>query len=407
MNSNAISLFTDRRVLLGITGGIAAYKSAELLRRLMEAGAEVRVVMTEAATRFVAPLTFQALSGHPVRVALFDDRAEAGMGHIELARWADRVIIAPASADFLARLSAGMADDLLATLCLATEAPISVAPAMNAKMWSNPATRANRDTLLGRGVRFIGPAAGELACGETGAGRMVEPEEIVAALAEGAEPGPLAGARMLITAGPTREAIDPVRYVGNRSSGKMGYAVAEAARAAGAEVTLISGPVALEAPAGVERVLCESAAEMHRAVMARAAESDLFVAAAAVADYRPAAPAGSKIKKDASELSVALTRNPDILAEVAALEPGPFTVGFAAETDELERHAHGKLERKGLDMIAANWVGGAEGGFESERNALHLYWKDGSRELPMQEKGALAHELVAVIAERYLSEKNG
>ena len=400
-------MFSDRHILLGVTGGIAAYKSAELLRRLTEAGAEVRVVMTEAATRFVAPLTFQALSGHPVRVALFDEQAEAGMGHIELARWADQVVIAPASADFLARLAAGMADDLLATLCLATEAPISVAPAMNSKMWSNPATQANRDTLLGRGVRFIGPAAGELACGETGAGRMVEPADIVAVLAEGLEPDPLAGVRVLITAGPTREAIDPVRYVGNRSSGKMGYAVAAAARAAGAEVTLVSGPVALEAPAGVERVLCESAAEMHEAVMARAAGSDLFVAAAAVADYRPAAPAEAKIKKDAAEFTVELIRNPDILAEVAALEAGPFTVGFAAETDELERHARGKLARKGLDMIAANWVGGEEGGFESERNALHLYWKDGGRPLPMQEKGSLARELVAVIAERYLSKKNG
>ena len=400
-------MFSDRHILLGVTGGIAAYKSAELLRRLCDAGAEVRVVMTEAATRFVAPLTFQALSGHPVRVALFDEQAEAGMGHIELARWADQVIVAPASADFLARLSVGMADDLLATLCLATEAPISVAPAMNTKMWSNPATQANRDTLLGRGVRFIGPAAGELACGETGAGRMVEPADIVDALDEGLAPGPLAGVRMLITAGPTREAIDPVRYIGNRSSGKMGYSVAAAARAAGAEVILVSGPVALEAPAGVERVRCESAAEMHEAVMARVAGSDLFVAAAAVADYRPEAPADAKIKKEAAELAVELIRNPDILAEVAALEDGPFTVGFAAETDELERHARGKLERKGLDMIAANWVGGDEGGFESERNALHLYWKDGGRELPMQDKGSLARELVAVIAERYLSEKNG
>ena len=404
-------MFSDNHILLGVTGGIAAYKSAELTRRLIDAGARVRVVMTESATRFVTPLTFQALSGNPVRVALFDEAAEAGMGHIELARWADQVVVAPASADFLARLTAGMADDLLATLCLATEAPITVAPAMNSRMWSNPATQANRATLAARGVRFIGPASGELACGEQGAGRMVEPDEIVTTLIRETTPGPLAGVRMLITAGPTREAIDPVRYIGNRSSGKMGYAVARAARAAGAEVTLVSGPVALAAPRGVERVMCESASEMHQAVMARATRCDLFVAAAAVADYRPVNPADAKIKKSAETLRVELTRNPDILAEVAALEPAPFCVGFAAETDELERHARDKLVRKGLDMIAANWVGGAEGGFESDRNALHLYWTNdgsgGGRELPMNDKEHLAEELVAVICERYLETSNG
>ncbi|GAB6043437.1 bifunctional phosphopantothenoylcysteine decarboxylase/phosphopantothenate--cysteine ligase CoaBC [Endothiovibrio diazotrophicus] len=407
MDVSANSPFSDRHILLGVTGGVAAYKCAELTRRLRETGAAVRVVMTEAATRFVAPLTFQALSGQPVRVALFDEQAEAGMGHIELARWADFVVVAPASADFLARLAAGLADDLLATLCLVTAAPIAVAPAMNTRMWEHPATRANCATLAARGVRFIGPAAGGLACGEEGAGRMAEPAEIVAAVAGTRAPGGLAGVRVMVTAGPTREAIDPVRYIGNRSSGRMGYAVAAAACAAGARVTLVSGPTALPVPVGVERITVESAEEMLQAVMASVARCDLFIAAAAVADYRPVTAAPRKIKKSESSLSVELVRNPDILSTVAALEGGPFTVGFAAETDELEVHARDKLRRKGLDMVAANWVGRGEGGFESERNALHLFWAGGGRELPMAEKGRLAEQLVAVVAERFREARNG
>lgn len=390
----------NHRILLGVTGGIAAYKAAELVRLLCKAGAVVQVVMTRAATNFVGELTFQALSGRPVRSDLFDPSHEAAMGHIELARWPDLVLVAPASADFLARLAQGRADDLLATLCLATAAPIAVAPAMNRQMWANPATGATIETLGLRGVHLWGPAAGDQACGEMGPGRMLEPAELLARVETVLGGGPLAGVRVLVTAGPTREPLDPVRFLGNRSSGKMGYAVAGALAAAGATVTLVSGPVALVAPPGVVRVDVETAAEMHGAVMARVAECDLFVGAAAVADYRPEQPAPAKIKKSAERLEVRFVRNPDILAEVAARPDAPFTVGFAAETDDVEAQAQEKLRAKGVDMIAANRVGHGQG-FERDDNALTVLWDGGRQELPLADKATLARELVRLIAERF------
>jgi len=391
-----------KRILLGVTGGIAAYKSAELVRLLRRAGgntgAEVRVVMTEAAGEFITPLTLQALSGHPVRQALFDPAHEAAMGHIELARWAEQVVVAPASADFIARLAAGMADDLLATLCLATTAPILLAPAMNHRMWLASVTQENVQRLKGRGVRFIGPASGEQACGETGPGRMVEPVEILAALTSTLS-GPLAGVHVTVTAGPTREAIDPVRFISNRSSGMMGFAVAAAAAAAGAKVRLVSGPVALQTPpGGVERVDVESAAQMLSASLTDPGE--IFIACAAVADYRPAQVAGEKMKKSKDSLTLELTRNDDIVATVAALPNHPFTVGFAAETERLEEHARDKLARKGLDLVAANWVGAkAEGaGFDSAENALELFWPGGHRSLERGSKELIAAQLIEEIA---------
>jgi phosphopantothenoylcysteine decarboxylase/phosphopantothenate--cysteine ligase len=392
---------THKRILLGITGGIAAYKSAELVRLLRRHGTEVRVVMTQAAGEFITPMTLQALSGHPVRQALFDPAHEAAMGHIELARWADQVVVAPASADFIARLTAGMADDLLATLCLATSAPILLAPAMNHRMWLAPATQENVQRLKGRGVSFVGPASGEQACGESGPGRMVEPVEIVAALGPVSKNGPLAGVRVTVTAGPTREALDPVRFITNRSSGKMGFAVAAAAAAAGARVRLVSGPVTLPTPPGVERVDVESAAQMLAASLADPGE--VFIACAAVADYRPAQVAAEKMKKSKDSLTLELSRTDDIVATVAALPQRPFTVGFAAETEELERHARDKLARKGLDLVAANWVGTrAEGaGFDSEENALELFWPGGHRSLERGSKARLAALLIEEIARLY------
>ncbi|OBS08294.1 bifunctional phosphopantothenoylcysteine decarboxylase/phosphopantothenate--cysteine ligase CoaBC [Acidihalobacter prosperus] len=386
------------RILLGVTGGIAAYKACELTRLLVKAGCEVRVAMTAAACEFVTPLTFQALSGNPVHTTLLDERAEAGMGHIELARWADAVLVAPASADFMARLAHGLADDLLATLCLATEAPLYLAPAMNRVMWANPATQANRALLESRGIALLGPAEGDQACGEVGAGRMLEPAGILAAL--GKHKGPLGGVRVTVTAGPTREPIDPVRVIANRSSGRMGFAIAAAARAAGARVTLIAGPVALATPRGVTRVDVETAADMHRAVLSALPSTDLFVAAAAVADYRPAAASAHKLKKTADTLALALERTPDILAEVSAHRPRPFCVGFAAETDDLLANARAKLAAKRLDMIAANRVGDGLG-IEQSDNALEVLWDEGARSLPRASKEDLARELVALVAERY------
>jgi phosphopantothenoylcysteine decarboxylase/phosphopantothenate--cysteine ligase len=395
------------RVLLCVGGGIAAYKSAELVRRLRERGCEVRAVLTRAACAFVAPLSFQALTGHPARVELLDPAAEAGMDHIELARWADRLLVAPATADLIARLAAGLADDLATTLALACEAPLVLAPAMNQAMWRHPATQANLKTLMGRGALVLGPAEGSQACGEVGPGRLLEPEEIARRLLVEPAPaggaGPLAGVRVLLTAGPTREPLDPVRFIGNRSSGLMGYALAESLARLGARVCLVSGPTALAAPAGIERVEVETALQMHAATMARVGDCDLFVAAAAVADYRPAAPAAAKIKKAEPEVAVRLVRNPDILAEVAALPGGPFTVGFAAETERVEEQALGKLRDKGLDLIAANLVGGERGGFERGENALTVLWAGGRRELPMGPKPKLAGELAGLIAERYVA----
>lgn len=388
------------RVLLGVSGGIAAYKAAELVRRLRDAGAEVRVVLTENAARFVTALTFQALSGNPVRSGLWDESAEAAMGHIELARWADLVLIAPASADLLARLAQGQAGDLLTTLCLATTAPVSVAPAMNQQMWAHAATQANLASLRQRGVRVLGPASGGQACGEFGAGRLLEANELVAELIAARGPRELAGLRFLVSAGPTYEDIDPVRFIGNRSSGRMGFAIAEAAAKAGAVVSLIAGPVALPTPAGVMRVDVRSAREMRAAVLARVGENDVFVSAAAVGDFRPLAVAAHKLKKSGdAALELSLVQNPDILAEVAALPQRPFVVGFAAETERVEDYARAKLERKHLDLIAANEVG-SELGFERADNALLLLWPGGGREeLPRADKCELARALVARIAQ--------
>lgn len=391
-----------KKILLGISGGIAAYKSPDLVRRLREQGAEVRVVMTHNAGRMVSPTVFQAVSGHPVRGDLWDEQAEAAMGHIELARWADIIVIAPATAHVMAQLASGLAPDLLTTLCLVTTAPLVLVPAMNHSMWSHPATRENRSVLAARSVRFIGPAEGPQACGETGPGRMSEPADIVMALAAmaGAPQGSLAGRRMLITAGPTREAIDPVRFISNRSSGKMGFAVAQAAAEAGAAVTLIAGPVQIATPPGVERVNVESAAEMQAATLARAAQMDIYIGAAAVSDYRPDQVAGQKIKKKTATLDLHLVKCPDVLAEVSALQQGrPFTVGFAAETEKLEEHALDKLQRKGLDMIVANLVG-TNLGFDRDDNSAVILWPAGREEVAQTSKAELARRIIAAIAAR-------
>ncbi len=393
-----------KRIVLGVTGGIAAYKSPDLVRRLVERGAQVQVVMTAGAREFVTPLTFQAVSGREARSDLWDHGAEAAMGHIEMARWADLILIAPASADFLAHLAHGLADDLLTTMCLASAAPIAVAPAMNRLMWANAATQANVQQLRARGVHVLGPAVGEQACGETGEGRMVEPAALAeAALALFPVHGPLSGKRVLITAGPTRERIDPVRFISNRSSGKMGYAIAQAAREQGAEVVLVSGPVSLCAPTGVRRECVESAEQMHAAVMKEAGTADIFIATAAVADYRPAKPADCKIKKVTDTLEVAMERTIDILHAVAQLPRRPYVVGFAAETNNVEEHARAKLERKNLDLIAANEVGDCKV-FDQDDNALVLLWKNGGRqELGAGPKTLLARKLMAFIAARYLA----
>lgn len=392
----------QRRILLGVSAGIAAYKSCELVRRLREQGAEVRVVMTEGATHFVGATTFQALSGQPVRVSLWDEGAEAAMGHIELARWAERVVVAPASADVLARLAHGQADDLLTTLCLASAAPLYVAPAMNQQMWAHPAVQANLATLRSRGVAVLGPAEGEQACGDIGSGRMLEPGELRDALAASFGSGALAGLRVVVSAGPTYEDIDPVRFIGNRSSGRMGFAVAEAAAATGARVTLVAGPVSLPTPAGVaQRVDVRSAAQMREAVLDAASTADVYIGAAAVGDYRPAQVAERKLKKhDGAPLVLDLAENPDILKDLAAMQPHPFLVGFAAETHDVAAYARDKLARKGLDMIAANRVGSGLG-FEADDNALSLFWPGGGEELPRASKRELAARLVECVAARY------
>lgn len=392
--------FVNKRVIVGLTGGIAAYKAAELVRRLKQAGADVRVVMTAAATQFIAPLTLQALSGRAVHLELLNADEESAMSHIALARWADALVVAPATADFMAKLAHGRADDLLSTLCLASTAPLLLAPAMNTVMWQHPATQANAALLRERGARFIGPDSGEQACGETGPGRMAEPSAIVQAAAALFESGILQGLRLMVTAGPTREAIDPVRFIGNRSSGKMGYAVAQAAAEAGARVTLVSGPTALPAPDRVERVQVVSAAEMRDAVMARVAACDIFIGAAAVADYTVAAPAMRKIKKRDERLTLELVPTEDIVAAVAAASPRPYTVAFAAETDDLLAHARQKLRNKNVDLVVANWVG-PTAGFECDDNALTLVWEDGSVEWPTASKAQLARKLISLIAERY------
>ncbi|MCY4182086.1 MAG: bifunctional phosphopantothenoylcysteine decarboxylase/phosphopantothenate--cysteine ligase CoaBC [Gammaproteobacteria bacterium] len=388
---------TNKRVLLGITGGIAAYKCAELSRLLIKAGAEVRVVMTRAAREFVTPLTMQALTGNRVHLDLLDADAEAAMGHIELARWADLVLVAPASADFLARAAAGRADDLLTTLLLATSASVAVAPAMNQGMWSDPATRRNLDALQARAWRVFGPAEGDQACGDVGPGRMLEPAELLESCAGLFAGEPLAGRHLLITGGPTREAIDPVRFLSNHSSGKMAYALAAEAAAAGARVSLVSGPVALPAPERVARIDVVSAEQMRAAVLERIGDADVFIGVAAVADYRPAQAAVEKMKKNEREMRLELVRNPDIISEVAGLAERPFVVGFAAETADLLANGREKLERKGLDLLFAN---DATGTFDSDEVAATAIFAGGELEIPRSRKEAAARKMLALIAER-------
>jgi phosphopantothenoylcysteine decarboxylase/phosphopantothenate--cysteine ligase len=392
---------TTHRVVLGITGGIAAYKAPEIVRRLRERDADVQVVMTDAAQQFVTETTLQAVSGRPVRSTLWDSEAEAAMGHIELARWADTLVIAPASANLIAQLAHGLASDLLTTLCLATDSRLVIVPAMNQAMWLHPATQANVSLLLERGVEFFGPDAGSQACGDIGPGRMPEPADIAAHVLEApARSDALAGVRVMLTAGPTREPVDPVRYLSNRSSGRMGYALARALQRAGAEVLLVSGPVTLQTPQGVERVSVTTAQEMHDAVHARLPGTEIFIGCAAVADYRPAAPAASKIKRSAEDTQLELEACPDILASVAASAAAPFTVGFAAETNQVRDNALAKLERKGIDMICANQVGDGLV-FDQDTNALQVFWSGGEQAFPQAQKILLAESLVELIAERY------
>ena len=415
--------FSNRKILLAVTGGIAVYKALELTRLFKKQGADVRVIMTKSATAFVQPLSFQALSGHAVHFELLDTEAENAMGHIELARWADVFVIAPATANILAKMAHGLADDLVSTLYLAATCPIYVAPAMNHAMWNHPATQANLKVLQTHGVNLIAPESGEQACGEMGVGRMAEPETICRGVLQtpahednfgytgrcnlplqksGVCKTPL---QIIITAGATREPLDPVRYLTNRSSGKMGYALAVAAQQAGANVTLISGVTQLPQPKNCNFIQVETAEQMHAAVFENLKNCDIFIGAAAVADYRPIVCGDEKIKKNADQITLTLQKNPDILANVAALNSPPFTVGFAAETHELERYAREKLTRKKLNMIAANWVGRDEGGFERDENALEVFWQDGQQSFPMIEKSTLAEQLIALIAERFHAPK--
>ena len=388
----------NRNVLLGVSGGIAAYKSAEVVRQLQEQGATVRVIMTHGAQEFITPLTLQALSGHPVHTQLLDEQAEQGMGHIELARWADLLLIAPATADLIARLAAGRADDLLTTVSLATSAPVLLAPAMNQQMWRDRATTANIETLQRRGVHLIGPAAGEQSCGDIGPGRMEQPPAIAAAAAALFHTGALAGKKVVITAGPTRELLDPVRYISNHSSGKMGYALAQAAIDAGAITTLVSGPVSLDPPEHAKCHQVESAQEMLESCLDLVADCDIFIACAAVADYRPAQIKGQKIKKGAEEISLQLVKNPDIVNAVAAGESAPFTVGFAAETQNVIGYARDKMQRKGLNMIIANDVSDHGIGFNSDENEVTVLWEAGEQALSRAGKPAIARQIMDLIA---------
>ncbi|MGR5133213.1 bifunctional phosphopantothenoylcysteine decarboxylase/phosphopantothenate--cysteine ligase CoaBC [Vibrio alfacsensis] len=386
-----------KKILLGISGGIAAYKCAELTRRLIERGAQVQVVMTKAAKEFITPLTMQAVSGRPVSDSLLDPAAEASMGHIELAKWADLVLLAPATADLIARMSAGMGNDLLTTLVLATDSPVAVSPAMNQQMYRNVATQENIATLARRGMLIWGPAAGEQACGDVGPGRMLEPMQLVHLCEQFFQPKVLAGQSILITAGPTCEAIDPVRYITNHSSGKMGYALANAAAQMGAKVTLVSGPVNLNTPTGVDRINVFSAQEMYEAVMAHAASHNAFISCAAVADYRPEEVASQKLKKtdDSDQMTITMVKNPDIVAAVAAMTKlRPFTVGFAAETNDVETYARGKLLKKNLDMICANDVSVTGQGFNSNDNAITLFWPQGELALTLESKEALSFKIL-------------
>ncbi|CAM3100916.1 bifunctional phosphopantothenoylcysteine decarboxylase/phosphopantothenate--cysteine ligase CoaBC [Vibrio rarus] len=391
-----------KKIVLGISGGIAAYKCAELTRRLSERGAQVKIIMTKAAQEFITPLTMQAVSGHPVSDSLFDPAAEASMGHIEIAKWADLVLLAPATADLIARMSAGMGNDLLSTFVLATDAPVAVSPAMNQQMYSNIATQENLATLQRRGMFIWGPASGEQACGDIGAGRMLEPMQLVELCIAHFQPKLLQGKKITITAGPTQEAIDPVRFISNHSSGKMGFALAEQAARLGAEVTLISGPVSLTTPSNVKRINVLSAEQMHEAALQVAPSQDIFIGCAAVADYRPALIAQQKMKKtaDCDELVIRMVKNPDIIASVAGLtQHRPFTVGFAAETQNVEKYAMDKLARKNLDLICANDVSQTGIGFNSNDNTLNLYWRNGNKAFPLASKQALAKNILEHIIE--------
>lgn len=392
LNTNTIH--KNLRILVGVTGGIAAYKSPDLVRRLLERGADVRVVMTRAAKEFITPLTLQAVSGHPVFEELLDSDAEAGMGHIELARWAEMIVVAPATANFIGKLAHGEADDLLSTLILASDADLVVAPAMNQQMWQNAATQNNLKTLNKRKIKIIGPAEGDQACGEIGPGRMMEPINIAQQLLGDGIPQLLAGRQVVITAGSTWEAIDPVRGITNHSSGKMGMAVAEAARDFGADVTLVCGLVGIAPPFAVETVNVRSAREMHDEVMKFVDKSDIFIGVAAVADYRPENPAAQKIKKDSDKMTVRLVKNPDILTAVANHKNRPFTVGFAAETENLAANARKKLKAKNLDMIVANSVSGEQGAFGSDTNSVTLITKTGEKALARTDKYRLAIQLI-------------
>jgi phosphopantothenoylcysteine decarboxylase / phosphopantothenate---cysteine ligase len=399
--ANPDTPLTDRRIIVGVSGGIAAYKTPWLVRRLRETGADVQVVVTRGALQFVTETTLQAVSGRPVRGDLWDPAAEAAMGHIELARWADLLLIAPATADLLSRLAHGRADDLLTTLRLATRAPVLLAPAMNVAMWEHPATRRNLDRLIADGCMVAEPDSGPMACGEFGPGRMVEPEALAIRAAQLlAGGGPLAGRRLLITAGPTREAIDPVRYISNHSSGKQGYALAAAARAAGAAVTLVSGPVSLPTPSGIDRVCVVSANEMYEAVLARVDACDVFIGVAAVADYRPATVADRKLKKEpggARGMHLDLVENPDIIAAVAAHPRKPLVVGFAAETHDAMAFGRDKRARKGMDLIVVNDVSEEGAGFASDDNRVCLIWDGGERELPRASKAQVSAAIVDAI----------
>ena len=392
---------TNKQILVGVTGGIAAYKAAELIRRLQDHGATVRVIMTKAAQAFITPLTLQALSGNPVHCDLLDSEAEAAMGHIELARWADLVLIAPASADFMARLATGQADDLLATVCLATNASIAIAPSMNQGMWRDQSTQQNLQTLISKQVLVFGPGDGSQACGDIGPGRMMEPEQLAVEASSVFKIGSLDGVKIVITAGPTREAIDPVRYISNHSSGKMGFALAQAAMDAGASVTLITGPVSLQTPERVTRIDVNSAAEMHQAVIETLPVCDIFIGSAAVADYRPTSIADQKIKKSTETMTIELVRNPDIIADVSNHPQRPFTIGFAAETQDVESYARGKLEKKKLDLIIANDVSNTAIGFNSDDNAVSVIWNDGEVSLPMTSKQQLGRRLIEEISQHY------
>ncbi|ELQ6171018.1 bifunctional phosphopantothenoylcysteine decarboxylase/phosphopantothenate--cysteine ligase CoaBC [Cronobacter dublinensis] len=396
-----------KKIVLGVSGGIAAYKTPELVRRLRERGAEVRVAMTEAAKAFITPLSLQAVSGFPVSDSLLDPAAEAAMGHIELGKWADLVILAPATADLIARVAAGMANDLVTTICLATPSPVAVVPAMNQQMYRNVATQHNIELLAARGLHIWGPDSGSQACGDVGPGRMLDPLEIVEfAVNHFAPVNDLQHLNIMITAGPTRERLDPVRYITNDSSGKMGFAVAAAASARGARVTLVAGPVALPTPAGVERIDVESALEMEAAVQQRAQQQHIFIGCAAVADYRAETISSEKIKKQGDELTLKMVKNPDIVAGVAALvENRPYVVGFAAETNNVEEYARQKRLRKNLDLICANDVSLAGQGFNSDTNALHLFWQEGDKVLPLERKALLGQRLLDEIVTRY-DEKN-